>query len=434
MNVLLTGASGFIGSHLSVALRAAGHVVIEARRNAGDAPGAIGADFTQDLLARNWLPKLAGVDAVINAVGIIREHGEQTFERIHKLAPQALFAACVATGVRRVVQISALGAGRGMTRYFVSKRAADDYLATLPLEWTIVQPSLVYGTTGASARLFTMLASLPLVPLPGRGEQRVQPIHIDDLSDAVVRLLADNDLSRSRIALVGPQALPLRELLSQLRVALQLRPARFISIPMPLMRAGARLAEVSPHSSLDRETLSMLAAGNTADSALTHFILRRPPRPASSFIDARTRAVAFLQAQCMWLLPILRLSVAAVWLWTAVVSLWLYPRAASYELLVRLGIPRPWAPWFLFGAAALDLSLGIGTLLLRKRRLLWLAQLAVIVGFTVILSIQLPELWLHPFGTILKNLPMLAAISTLYALERHGTAQKGFPVSRPGTF
>ncbi len=184
MNVLLTGASGFIGSHLARALRTAGYVVIEARRDIGDFTAAVPVDFTRDLSARDWLPRLAGVDAVINAVGILRQHGEQTFERIHKRAPQALFTACVAAGVRRVVQISALGADRGVTRYFLSKRAADDYLATLPLEWTIVRPAMVFGPGGSSARLFEMLAHLPLVPLPGRGEQRLQPIHIDDLTEA----------------------------------------------------------------------------------------------------------------------------------------------------------------------------------------------------------------------------------------------------------
>ena len=131
MNVLLTGASGFIGSHLARALRAADYVVIEARRDVAAGTAAVQADFTRDLSAREWLPKLRGVDAVINAVGILREHGDQTFERIHKRAPQALFTACVAAGVRRVVQISALGADLGVTRYFVSKRAADDYLTCL---------------------------------------------------------------------------------------------------------------------------------------------------------------------------------------------------------------------------------------------------------------------------------------------------------------
>jgi uncharacterized protein YbjT (DUF2867 family) len=290
MNVLITGASGFIGGHLARALRSAGHFVIEARRNIGDQarrqPGAVPsmlqADFTRDLSARDWLPKLAGVDAVINAVGILREHGQRSFECIHKRAPQALFTSCVAAGVRRVVQISALGADRGMSRYFLSKRAADDYLATLPLDWTIVRPAITFGLGGSSARLFAMLAHLPLVPLPGRGEQRLQPIHIDDLTEAVVRILGDTSTHRMRVELVGPQTLTLRELLESLRAAMHLGPARFVPIPMQLVRAGARVASVSAISPLDSETLSMLEAGTSGDPAVTRWLLGREPRSVAN--------------------------------------------------------------------------------------------------------------------------------------------------------
>jgi uncharacterized protein YbjT (DUF2867 family) len=281
MNVLLTGATGFIGSHLARALRAAGYVVIEARRGIGQGAATVQADFTRDLSAREWLPKVVGIDAVVNAAGILREHGEQTFERIHKRAPQALFTACVAAGVRRIVQISALGADRGVTPCFLSKRAADDYLATLPLGWTVVRPAMVFGPGGSTARLFGMLAHLPVVPLPGRGEQRVQPIHVDDLAEAVVRILGEGTMTGARIELVGPQSLTVRELLTSLRAGLHLGPPRFLSIPMPLVRVGARVAGVSTLSPLDSETLSMLDAG-TRDPAATRLLLGRDPRPVTS--------------------------------------------------------------------------------------------------------------------------------------------------------
>jgi uncharacterized protein YbjT (DUF2867 family) len=274
MNVLLTGASGFIGSHLARALRAAEYVVVEARRGVDGGTAAVRADFTRDLTVRDWLPKLVGIDAVINAVGIVREHGLQTFESIHKRAPQALFTACVAAGVRRIVQISALGADRGMTRYFLSKRAADDYLATLPLEWTIVRPSLVFGPGASSARLFTRLAQLPLVPLPGRGEQRVQPLHIDDLTEALVHLLADASTHRSRVELVGPQSFSLRELLVGLRATRRVSPARFLRVPMSIVRAAAHVAA----SPVDSETLALLETGERGDPATIRQLLGRPPR------------------------------------------------------------------------------------------------------------------------------------------------------------
>jgi uncharacterized protein YbjT (DUF2867 family) len=272
MNVLLTGASGFIGSHLAGALRAAGYVVIAARRGIDAGTADLQADFTRDLSARDWLPKLAGIDAVVNAVGILREHGGQTFERIHKRAPQALFTACVAAGVRRIVQISALGADRGTTRYFLSKRAADDYLATLPLEWTIVRPAMVFGPGGSSARMFAALARLPIVPLPGHGEQRMQPIHIDDLTDAVVRVLAEPACNRVRIDLLGPQPFTLRELLAELRG----RQPRFLPIPISFVRAGARIAGL-------REALAMLEGGTTGDPTPMCRLLGRAPRPISEW-------------------------------------------------------------------------------------------------------------------------------------------------------
>ena len=185
-------------------------------------------------------------------------------------------------GVRRVVQISALGADVGTSRYFMSKRAADDYLATLPLDWTIVRPAIVFGPGGSSARLFERLAHLPVVPLPGRGEQRMQPIHIDDLTEALVRILGDATTGRSRIELVGPQSLSLRELLASLRAEMHLSPARFLSIPMPLVRVGARVAGVSAMSPLDSETLSMLEAGTQGDPAATRSLLGREPRPVAT--------------------------------------------------------------------------------------------------------------------------------------------------------
>lgn len=274
MNVLLTGGSGFVGSHLARALRAAEYVVIETLRDVDDGTAAVRADFTRDLTVRDWLPKLVGIDAVINAVGIVREHGTQTFESIHKRAPQALFTACVAAGVRRIVQISALGADRGMTRYFLSKRAADDYLATLPLDWTIVRPALIFGPGASSARLFTKLAQLPVVPLPGRGEQRVQPLHIDDLSEALVHLLTDASTHRARIELVGPQSFALRELLAGLRVNGRTSPPRFLPVPMSIVRAAAHVAV----SRVDSETLALLEAGERGDPATIRHLLGRPPR------------------------------------------------------------------------------------------------------------------------------------------------------------
>jgi hypothetical protein len=186
---------------------------------------------------------------------------------------------------------------------------------------------------------------------------------------------------------------------------------------MSLMRAAAAVGSLLPGALLDRDTLDMLAAGNTADAAATTRILRRAPRAIESFVAADARLAAAREAKLRWLLPALRVSIALVWIWTAIVSVWMYPREQSLELLYRVGVPQALAPWMLYGAAGLDFIFGVATLALRRRRWLWLAQIGLIVGYTIIITLELPEFWLHPYGPILKNLPLLAALYLLYALE-----------------
>lgn len=434
MVVLLIGADGFIGRHLVDALLAARHEVVCAVRHPKAQPSRdphvrrIEADFTRDLSAADWLPRLAGIDVVVNAVGIIREQGRQTFDVIHRRAPCALFSACAAAGVRLVLQVSALGADeQAQSRYHLSKKAADDFLAGLPLASAIVQPSLVYGAGGASARLFTTLASLPLIALPGRGGQLIQPVHVDDVAAAAVALLERPPLQWSRgerIALVGPQPMRYRDFLARLRAAMRMGRARFVPIPMPLMRLAAVAGGRLRRGLLDADTLQMLERGNTASAARITALLGDAPRAVEEFIAPADAAPVRMQARLGWLLPLLRISIALVWIATGIVSLGLYPVEDSYALLARVGITGSLAPVMLYGAAALDLLLGIGTLLLRRRRRLWFAQLALILAYTALISWRLPEFWLHPYGPLSKNLPMLAAIWLLLELEPQPEREK----------
>jgi hypothetical protein len=186
---------------------------------------------------------------------------------------------------------------------------------------------------------------------------------------------------------------------------------------MSFVRAAAMVAQFIPRSLLDRDSLVMLEAGNIADPADTSELLSRPPRPVEEFVARDERQLVAEHAQLQWLLPVLRWSIALVWIWTGIVSLGLYPRAASLTLLARTGITGTLAEIALYGAAALDLALGAATLLMRRRRWLWLAQFALIFAYTIIITVKLPEFWLHPYGPILKNLPLLACLALLYRLE-----------------
>ena len=426
MNILLTGATGFVGRHVRDALLADGHdLVCTARKKIDSATPRlryITADFAKDTDKSAWMARLEGVDVVINTVGIFREAGAQTFAILHTETPRALFAACAEVStVKLVLQLSALGADEhAATAYHLSKKAADDALAELPLASVILQPSLIYGKDGDSARAFRMLASMPMAVRFGSAPQLVQPIHIDDVAAAIVALVrhANDTAARGlRLPLVGPRALPFTDYLAALRRLMGMGDLRVLRLPDGLSRALAGMGKWLPGGLLDRDALAMLDRGNHADPGMTEQLLGRPPRAIDSFIE--DPAGERLQAKLHWLLPLLRYSIAAVWIVTALVSFGLYPIELSYDLLARTGIPTALQPLMLFGAATFDLALGLGILLLPKRRWLWLAQLGLIGFYTIVIAIKLPEFLLHPYGPLTKNLPMLAAIWLLYELEEH---------------
>jgi hypothetical protein len=236
-----------------------------------------------------------------------------------------------------------------------------------------------------------------------------QRLHVDQAAGGTVR----------RISLVGPQALPFIDYLAVLRRALGMGRLRVLPLPGVVARALARVGGWLPGALLDPDALRMLERGSTADPGPTLRLLGRPPRAIASFIvdPGAERA----RAQLDWLLPVLRLAIAAVWIATAIVSAFIYPPADSDALLARTGIPDTLRPLMLYGAAALDLVLGVGTLFLRRRRWLWRTQLALIGFYTIVIGFRLPEFLVHPYGPLTKNLPMLAAIWLLYELEREDT-------------
>jgi len=332
----------------------------------------VATDFNRATEPERWLPLLAGIDVVINAVGILREAPGQSFDVLHTRAPSALFSACAIAGVRHVIQISALGADEdAQSRYHLSKRAADEHLRSLPLRSTIVQPSLVFGIDGASARMFGTMASLPLIPLPGRGDQCVQPVHVDDLVDAIARLVATPDLrieSGTRVPVVGPRPLTLRAFLGALRTVLGIRRTpRFLPLPDGLTTLGAKLAGHLPGAFLDTETLQMLRRGNIADPGAMREVLGHDPRPVADFVPPALVEPLRLRAQLGWLLPVLRLSIAFVWILTAIVSFGLYPVEASHALLAEAGVPAALRPLRSTARPVLDLALGALTLCSYRR-------------------------------------------------------------------
>ena len=287
MNVLLCGASGFVGRHLEAALVSAGHTVKRGVRTPRR-PSDIAVDYKNDVDIASWLPRLKSIDAVVNAVGVLRDSASQPMSRLHDATPRALFAAAAQRGIKRIVQISALGVGSGINAtYMQSKQAADDFLQTLDVDWAILRPSLIYGKDGASTRMFMLLSQMPVLILPEGGKQMLQPVHIDDVAQAVVNLLTPGTASpplRSIIDCVGAEEVTMAGLIASYRTQRGCKAPRIFPLPGLLLNTVAWLGDRMPALPVGSDTLVMLAAGSTGNGAKFADLLGRTPLGYSEFL------------------------------------------------------------------------------------------------------------------------------------------------------
>ncbi len=286
MNILICGASGFVGRHLVAGLRAAGHHCVRGIRRLHRSDD-VAIDFLHDLSVEQWLPKLQDIDVVINAVGILRDSKALPMQKILAEAPCALFKACEQAGVKRIVNISALGVESSlMTPYFQRRREAEAVLFALPstLRWLNLRPSLIYGEDGASARMFRLLAALPLHALPMGGIQQLQPVHIDDVVEAVRRWLGDDNALNQSVNATGAEATTMRGMLDSYREQSGRGRAWHLAVPGMLITLGAKVGDLVPFSPLCTDTLTMLMAGNSGDNSDFARMLGRAPLNYRCFV------------------------------------------------------------------------------------------------------------------------------------------------------
>jgi uncharacterized protein YbjT (DUF2867 family) len=416
MRVLVVGATGCIGHAVVHALRSRGQTVIAASR----ADAAMPVDYMQPVAPQAWAAQLtaARIDAVVNCVGILMQSRTQTFERIHAQGPSELFRGAALAGVSRIVQVSALGVteqGDEYPPYITSKRDADRALAALSVTHAIVRPSLVYGPGSASAALFATLASLPVISLPGGGAQRVQPIHVFEVAEAIARWIESTESKSGVFELAGPTPMSYREMLAAYREAMSLGAALWLPVPMVLMHASALLAERMPQKVFSRDTLRLLERGSTSSANAAPQLLKRAPSamnvglrvtPPSPALDLRVA----LSPAVSWLL---RASVAVLWLVTALISALLPQESGALRLLARCGFDGELGMAVLVASCALNTLLGIG-ILRRPGPWTYALQIGAVLGYTLTAAINMPELTIDHCGPLLKNLPLLAMLMLLW--------------------
>lgn len=417
MRVLVLGAGGFIGRYIVSDLMDAGHEIVgtarstEALSRAFPKARFVAINLAQALHTEDWQQHLVGVEVIVNAAGVLR--GPE-MDAVHVAMPKALYAAAETASVRRVVLISAISARSDVaTDYSVSKLAGEAELRGSGLDWTILRPSLVYGDGSyGGTSLIRGMAGLPLfVPLPGSGDFPFSPIHVRDLARSV-RIVCGKDFPlRQTLEPVGPETLTLRGLLARYRAWLGFGPARFLRVPMPLIRSLGRIGDLVGDGPLATNSLVQMIAGNAGDSAAFTKDTGFAPRSLDDALQERPAQVQDRwHARLFFLAPALK--AVLIFMWLASAWLGLVHGAAQTEALVRsLGLPEDVADPLRIGSSALDIAIAGLLLFGRSAARSALVQLVVVFGYTVVIGCALPQLWLDPLGPLLKNLPILLVIA-----------------------
>jgi uncharacterized protein YbjT (DUF2867 family) len=271
--ILVTGATGFIGPKVVHSLRAEDRPVrclVRKPQRAGPLK-AWGCELVQGDVtdAASLARAVAGCDAVIHLVSII-SGPRSDFEQVMAQGTLDLVAAAKEAGVRRFVLMSALGVtaeSRTLVPYYWAKWEMEQAVQASGLEHVIFQPSFVFGRDGGVLPLFVrQVRWSPVVPVVGHGERRLQPIWVEDVAAYFTRALDVAVPANRTFQLGGPEQLTWNELYERIARVLGKRRAQ-LHLPVPLVRAGATIAERLPKPPITRDQLTMLeAADNVCDN------------------------------------------------------------------------------------------------------------------------------------------------------------------------
>lgn len=230
MKIAITGASGFVGSHLTTRLTGEGHEVVRIARHRID-----------DAIVRSSLENVdrltdafAGCKAVAHCAGINREIGDQTYARVHVEGTRNVVAAAKTAGVEKVVLMSFLRARPDCgSPYHESKWAAEEIVRDSGLDYTVIKAGIVYGRGDHMLdHLSHALHTFPVFGLVGLKEKSIRPLAVEDLVHVMRATLVDRRMKQQTIALLGPEEIYLSEAVLRVAEVLGKRPLMF---PLPVI-------------------------------------------------------------------------------------------------------------------------------------------------------------------------------------------------------
>lgn len=283
MNVLLFGASGFIGRHVLDLLKndkSLVHITCVSSKQ---------LDFAKRLNSEQieaLTPIFTDVDVVINMVGVMHDD-KNVLENVHHHTPVMLATFAKSVGVKRWIQLSALGAdGASPIAFTASKGRGDERLLALAdggFGVAVVRPDLVYGQGGSSTALFKKLVRFGVVALPKRGQQKVTPVSVLDVARGIVALVG-SDVG-GVMNFVGSKTCSFGEYLTAIyQQQKQSQHLMVINLPNILIPMTAMMVKWVFGDLVSRQTLHLLNTHQVADGSLFFGLLGQMPRPYDEFV------------------------------------------------------------------------------------------------------------------------------------------------------
>lgn len=424
MRILVTGATGLIGSAVLARLAGEGHETVALVRSAADRPLAardvIVLDFAR-AEPEEWLGAVARVDAVVNCVGVFQDSARDSTTAVHIEGARRLFSACVQASVSRVIHLSAMGVDRATPTAFTrTKRLGDEALMATSLDWVILRPSVVVGRAayGGSA-LFRGLAALPIVSRL-RNAGRLQVVQVEDVAETVVSMLKPDAPKRITLEIGGPEDLSLEEVVASYRRWLGWKAQPVLDMPgwatTLLTRAGDFAGWLGWRAPIRSTAQAELARGATGDTRPWQTLTGIEPRSLEDALAATPPSVQERWfAQLYVLKPLVFGVLSLFWLATGLISL-----GPGWEIgmgHMRAGGAEWIGPLAIAAGGLADVATGIGIAFRRTARLALYAGIVLSLAYAVIGTLMLPGMWADPLGPMLKIWPIIMLMAVALAIR-----------------
>lgn len=386
MRVFISGATGFIGNAIFHSLVAGHDVTIGSRTPVEGYAKWKQIDFSKEI---NWEEILEDIDIVINAIGII----EGDFEQIQTKAPLKLFEACIKRKIK-IINISAAGAERENPPipFLKTKKIADDFLLTYKLS-KIIYPGIVLGKGAQSTQFFAEMAQWPIIPLLDGKSPPV--IHISQLTKLIRDVVENFETYPVQIFAISKA-----ESLKKILTAIRGKKAVFLKVsPFPFHL----LFSIFPKAAIgifNKDMFKMLSSISADDY-----------KPVCEEASLKINSGDLIKSN--YFPEIFALTaISFIWLWSGISSLISWDE--SYRLMKEIGTNHQYSVLFIYLGSMADIILGSVVFWKRKRRQVLVVQLLFILIYTLVLSLRAPHYWLHPFGVLSKNIPLIALSYYLY--------------------